>query len=225
MFHGDVSVSPLCVWLEDWEEMLHAADRNMGSYSMRWLHTVLMAVVALTCVAGCGGSGGSDTNGELRSETFAWSGQVASGDRIEIAGIAGDVTFTLGMGDEVEVEAVKSGRRDDPSSVTIEALEHAAGVRICTLYPDVPGQAPNTCTPGGTLSSRNNDVEVDFTVRAPPGRTLEAGVIGGHLTAVGVQNDVELRSLGGNIVISTTEIAAASTIGGNVTVTIGSTDP
>jgi len=180
-----------------------------------------IAFAAAMLVTGCGGDDGA----ELRTETFAWSGSVALGDQVEIKAIGGDITFTLGTGNEVQVEAVKSGRRDDPSTVTVEVVEHAGGVRICTLYPSVPGQASNSCAVGGNLSSRNNDVEVDFTVRVPPGRMLEAGVIGGDLTALGVQNEVVLRSLGGDIVIATTEIAEASTLGGNITVTIGSADP
>lgn len=192
---------------------------------MRSFHIGSALWLGVALLTGCGGGGGSGDSDELRTETFTWSGTVAQGGLIEISGIAGDVTFTPGAGDSVDVEAVKSGREDDPSTVTIAVVEHAGGVRICTLYPDVPGQAPNSCTPGGNLSSRQNDVEVDFTVRAPPGRTLDAGVIGGNLTALGMQNEVELRTLGGDIVISTTEIAEASTIGGNINVAIGSTDP
>jgi len=189
---------------------------------MRWFCIALTAFVASTGIAGCGGS---DSDNALRTESFEWRGQVAFGGHIEIKSIGGDVIFMPGSGDDVEVEAVKSGRRDEPSTVNIAVVEHAGGVRICTLYPDVPGQTPNTCESGGNLSSHSNDVEVDFTVRVPPGRMLEAGVIGGDLTALGVQNEVVLRSLGGNIVISTTEFGEASTIGGNITVTMGSTDP
>jgi hypothetical protein len=188
------------------------------------IHGVLTAFVASALVAGCGG-GGSDDSDDLRTEAFEWIGQVAVGGRIEIDAIGGDITFTLGTGDDVKVEAVKSGRKDDPSTVRIEVVEHADGVRICTIYPDVPGQEPNSCAKDGNLSSRRNDVEVDFTVRVPPDRVLEANVIGGNLTALGVQNDVVLGTLGGNIVISTTEIGEASTFGGNITVMMGSTDP
>lgn len=191
---------------------------------MRMIHIVLAVFVASFFIAGCGGGGSADGE-DVRTESFEWRGPVAFGDHIEIKSIGGDVNFTPGMGDDVEVAAVKSGREDDPSTVRIEVVEHAGGVRICTLYPDVPGQAPNGCMPGDNLSSRHNDVEVDFTVRAPPGRMLEAGVIGGDLTALAVQNEVVLGSLGGDIVISTSEIAEASTLGGNITVTMGSTDP
>jgi len=181
--------------------------------------------LSVAVLVGCGGGGGSGDSDDLRTETFTWSGPVAPGDLFEISSIAGDVTFTPGGGDSVEVEAVKSGRQDDPSTVDIVVVDTGDGIRICTLYPDVPGQAPNSCTPGGNLSSHRNDVEVDFTVRAPPGRRLEAGVIGGNLTALNMQNEVVLRTLGGDVTISTSEIAEANTFGGNITASIGSTDP
>lgn len=193
---------------------------------MRLFYIGLIAIVTVAFVTGCNDSNDANARGApVRSETFEWSGQVALGGEVEVKGIGGDVTFTLGVGDDVHVEAVKNGWRNDPSTVTIEVVEHADGVRICAIYPDVPGQAPNSCTEGGNNTSWNNDVEVDFMVRVPPGRTLEAGVIGGELTALGIENEVVLKTIGGNIVISTTEIAEASTFGGNITVTIGSTDP
>ena len=177
-------------------------------------------------LVGCGGGGGSGDSDERRTETFTWSGQVAFGDLVQISGITGDVTFTLGAGDSVDVTALKSGRNDDPATVSIDVVPLAGGgVRICTLYPDVPGRAPNSCAPGGNLSSHRNDVKVDFTVRAPPGRRLEAAVVGGNLTALAMQNDVTLRSVGGDIAIATTEIAEASTMSGNITATIGSLNP
>ncbi len=195
---------------------------------MRLIDSTVVAILPLVLVIGCGDSSGSSrSNGRgepVRSETFEWHGQVAFGGEVEVKGIAGDVTFALGVDDDVHVEAVKNGWRHDPSTVTIEVVAHAGGVRICALYPDVPGQAPNSCTEGGNNTSRDNDVEVDFTVRAPPGRTLEAGMIGGELTAMGVENEVVLRTIGGNVTIATTEIAEASTFGGNI-VTMGSTDP
>jgi len=196
---------------------------------MRLLYNSLIAIITVAFVTGCDDSDGSNHSNDrgepVRSETSEWSGQVAFGGEVEVKGIGGDVTFMLGVGDDVHVEAVKNGWRNDPSTVTMEVVEHAGGVRICAIYPDVPGQAPNSCTEGGNNTSWNNDVEVDFTVRIPPGLTLEAGMVGGDLTALGIENEVILRTIGGDIVISTTEIAEASTFGGNITVTIGSTDP
>ncbi len=190
---------------------------------MRFFSVGLAAAIAVAFVAGCSDSAGPDG---LRSETFEWSGQVAVGDQVEIKGISGDITFTPASGSTVQVEAVKTSQRDDVRTVTVEVVEHAGGVTICAVYPDVPGQAPNECLPGsqGNLSSEDSDVDVDFTVRVPPGRTLIATAISGSLSASGIENDVFLTSISGDIVISTTEIAEASAISGTITATIGRAD-
>jgi hypothetical protein len=66
------------------------------------------------------------------------------------------------------VTATKRGRRSDPGSVRIEVVEHGEGVTICAVYPDVDGRR-NECRAGdgGHMSTRDNDVNVHFTVRVP----------------------------------------------------------
>ena len=102
------------------------------------------------------------------SEEFNWRGRLASGQTIEIKGVNGDIKAQEG-GDEVEVRALKTGRRSDPSEVQIEVVEHSDGVTICAIYPS--SGRPNECRPGsgGRNSVKNNDVKVHFTVRIPAG--------------------------------------------------------
>ncbi len=182
------------------------------------------AAVAAACSDSTGPGGNDDP---ARTENFEWSGQIAPGDAVEVKGLSGDIRATPAVGSSVVVMARKTGDRDDPSSVRIEVLEHATGVTICAVYPDVPGQPANQCLPGflqGGLSSRGNDVEVTFDVQVPAGSDFVGGTIGGDIEADGLDGDVIARTLAGNIDITTSGLAVGTTIAGNVTASIGLPD-
>jgi len=63
---------------------------------------------------------------------FHWQGKVAPGKAIEIKGVNGDVRASAGSG-EVEVTAVKRGRKRDPDEVKIEVVQQEDGVTICDV--------------------------------------------------------------------------------------------
>lgn len=182
-----------------------------------------LALLALALVAGCSNSTGPD-DGD-RTEIFTWSGQVAPAATIEIKNTNGEVRARPSQDGVLRVVATKRGRNDDPSSVRIEVLESASGVTICTVYPDVPGLPPNECLPGldGQLSSRDNDVSVAFDVHVPSGRSFRGLAIGGSVEATGLTGHVDARAIGGDVVITTSGLATASTISGDIDVSIGRT--
>ncbi len=130
-------------------------------------------------------------------------------------------------GSEVVVHAIKTGRDSDPASVTIEVVQHAEGVTICAVYPDVPGQAPNECSPGlqGNLNNRDNDVSVEFTLSVPAGVEFVGRVVGGDVDAQGLQSDAFVTTVGGDINVTTAGIAEASATFGSVNAVIGQADP
>src|SRR4051794_10527868 len=113
-----------------------------------------------------------------QANPFSWPGTVPQGQTIEIKGVTGSVHAETATGGQVEVTAVKRARRSDPNSVTIQVVPDQSGsVTICAMYPPAPpstaprNDRPNECRPGdaGHLSAHENDVQVDFTVRVPPG--------------------------------------------------------
>ena len=79
-------------------------------------------------------------------EDFHWTGKVAAGAAVEIKGVNGGIVATGIPGGDIEVTAVKKGRRSDPAQVKVEVVEHAGGVTICAVYPSTG--APNECKPG-----------------------------------------------------------------------------
>ncbi len=104
------------------------------------------------------------------SAPFEWRGMVLQGNTIEIKGVNGDVTAEPGSGGEVEVRAIRRGRKNNPEDVQIEVVQHGEGVTICAVYPSTDGR-PNECKPGegGRMNVQNNDVSVTFTVSVPAG--------------------------------------------------------
>ena len=121
------------------------------------------------------------------------------------------------------VTAVKKGKDDDPANVRIEVVEHAGGVTICAVYPDA-GSKKNECAPGdgGRLSSRDNDVSVQFSVQVPAGVRFVGETVNGGIEAGNVQANVDASTVNGDITISSGGLAKASTVNGSIKASLGS---
>src|SRR2546426_3272722 len=142
---------------------------------------------------------------------FHWKGKVAAGEAIEIKGLNGEVSAVAGSGD-VEVTAVKHAHRSDPDEVKIAVVEHADGVTICAVYPS-DGRRENTCEAGehGHMSTHDNDVAVDFTVRVPAGGRFVGRAVNGSGEAAHLASDVEAKTGNGAIRILTSSFAPGRT--------------
>jgi hypothetical protein len=154
---------------------------------------------------------------------FHWSGKVAAGKAIEIKGVNGDVRAVAASGGgDVEVAAVKHGRKSDPDDVKIAVVPHAGGVTICAVYPS-DGRRENTCEPGedGHMSTHDNDVVVDFTVRVPAGVRFVGKTVNGAVEAANLAGDVDANTVNGSIRISTSGYAEARTVNGSITASLG----
>jgi len=152
---------------------------------------------------------------------FQWKGKIPAGLTIEIKGVNGDVTAVPGTGD-VEVTAVKSARRSDPEDVKIEVVPHGEGVTICAVYPS-SGRQENSCEQGehGHMSTRDNDVRVDFTVHVPAGVRLVARTVNGSVEAATLASDVAAATVNGHIRVATSGYAEASTVNGSIVASLG----
>jgi len=152
---------------------------------------------------------------------FHWKGQVAAGKTIEIKGVNGDIDAVAGSG-EVEVTAVKHAHRSDPDAVKIQVVQHDDGVTICAVYPS-DGDRENTCETGehGHMSTHDNDVRVNFTVRVPAGVRFAGHTVNGEVEAANLSGDVEAHSVNGSIRVSTSGSAEASTVNGSITASMG----
>ncbi len=159
-------------------------------------------------------------------DEFRWSGRVSTGREIEIKGVNGGIRAEFTGGSEVQVMARKRSRRSDPDDVQIEVIEHGGGVTVCALYPSSRRGRSNECLPGsrGRNDIRNNDVQVDFTVHVPAGVVLVARTVNGEIYAQSLESDVEAYTVNGDVEVSTTGFASATTVNGSIDARIGRVD-
>lgn len=192
---------------------------------MRRMLTVLGVAAAL--------SGGLVPAVSAQTDTdFRWSGTIGRGKSVEIKGVNGDVEAVLANGSQVEVIARKHARRSNVADVSVQVIEHDGSVTLCAVYP-TPSRTyssrsrresgPNECRPGdeGRMNTDNNDTQVDFTVRVPQGVRFIGRTVNGRVDATLLKSDVEVYTVNGRIMLSTTGIASAETVNGSIDATIG----
>lgn len=166
-------------------------------------------------------------------EDFRWSGRLARGKTIEIRGIAGDVRAEATSGDQVEVVGQRRG--DDAARVRIEVVEREDGVLVCAVYPTRRsdsdggrrGRSDDPCNGDGDSQVDMDDIDdarVNFIVRVPAGVRFESAIVAGNVYATDLRSDVEVATVSGNVRVSTTGTARASTVSGNVEATFGEMD-
>ena len=166
------------------------------------------------------------SSGSQGADEFTWSGRIDSGDVLEIKGVNGPIIAELASGSQVEVRALKEGRRSDPREVRVEVLEHSEGVTLCAVYPS-SGRRENYCGPGDEGRNRvnNNDVRVTFYVSVPSGVTLHGRTVNGDVRVSGLESDVVAASVNGDVEITTTGYAEAQTVNGSIRAVMGVIDP
>lgn len=152
-----------------------------------------------------------------------WTSVIAPGKAIEIKGINGDVRAEATDGEAVEVRIRKRARRSDPNLVEIEIVEHDGGATLCVIYPSRRGARENYCAPGsgGRQNSRNNDVNVDFTVLVPEGVVFIGRTVNGEIDAIDLRGDAMAYTVNGDISLSTSGYGEANTVNGSISATIG----
>jgi Putative adhesin len=159
------------------------------------------------------------------AEDFRWSGRLAAGKTVEVKGINGDIDARPAGGSEVEVTAVKRGRRSDASEVRVEMVEHERGVTICAVYPSRGGSRPNKCGPGeGSGRTDDNDVEVRFEVRVPVGVNFVGRTVNGGIEAVDLPAEAEAYTVNGSVRVSAAGETRAETVNGSIRASMGRSD-
>jgi DUF4097 and DUF4098 domain-containing protein YvlB len=161
-----------------------------------------------------------------KGNEFRWHEPMAAGRVIEVKGVNGNVEATPSSSGEVEVVAVKSSRRSNPEDVRIEVVRHSEGVTICAVYPNADSRQPNTCEPGnnGHVNVRNNDTEVNFTVRVPSGVRFNGRTVNGRVEANNLTADVDAATVNGDVEVTTTGLARAKTVNGSITAVMDRAD-
>lgn len=184
-------------------------------------------ILALVGTAGCATAQASadDASGDDGGdqEGYTWRGEVPAGGTLEIKGVNGAIRAEAASGSEAVVTTTFQGKRSDPASVRIERVEHAGGVTFCAMYPTPSGEAPNSCEPGegGRMNTRDNDVEVEFTVAVPRDVPFRGRTVNGSVRATDLASDADVGTVNGSVDVSTVGAARAKTVNGSIDVRMG----
>ncbi len=161
------------------------------------------------------------------AQDFHWNGRLAAGKRLEIKGVNGSIRAVAATGDQIDVSARKTSRRDDPDEVKIEVVPSEDGVTICAVYP-TPRRArhENSCEPGDdwNSSTENNDVTVDFTIRLPAGIVFSGQTVNGDVDAQGLGADALVSTVNGSIDVSAAGHVEAHSVNGSIRAAMGRAD-
>lgn len=154
---------------------------------------------------------------------FQWQGALARGQFLEVRGISGDIQVTRASGSDARVKATKRGRERDFDAVHVVSFEEDGGVVVCAVYGEP--RRPDSCKSDDLdRGDRHIRVSVDFEVQVPAGVELVAATVSGDVDARGLQSDVEASSVSGSVTVSTTGVARASTVSGELDIEMGSLD-
>jgi hypothetical protein len=179
-------------------------------------HPLLLAG-ALLVAAGSG----------IAAQDFTWSNPIPSGKWLEVKGFNGDIHAVAAEGDQAGIVARKTAKASDLQTVEIRVVEHESGVTICAVYPTPKdAKAQNSCEPGAEWnpSSKDNDVAVNFEVRVPAGVKLRAQTVNGGLSAERLTDDVVASAVNGDLNITTSGTAQATTRNGSIWANMGRAD-
>jgi hypothetical protein len=171
-----------------------------------------------------------------QSNDFHWSGQIQRGKAIEIKGVNGSVRAEFTSGNQVEVTGVKTARRSDLNSVSVQVVQEDGNVTVCAVYP-TPDRSrysrgrsrsgrdyePNECRPGsaGHMNVDDNDVRVDFTVKIPAGVKFFGKTVNGNIDAMALRADAAVETVNGEITLETTGTGSAVTVNGSIDASMG----
>ncbi len=191
-----------------------------------------MRVFPIFVAAGVIGIGGAHMGSPAsalmpQGPDFEWTGRLDAGKSIEVKGINGPIRAMRAQGAQVEVTAVKkAGRTGDPAEVTFEVVEHAGGVTICAIYPNVPDKEPNECRAGsqGRMNNRDNDTSVEFTVRVPAGIDFAARTVNGDVDARNIDGNVYATTVNGDVEVAAAGYVEARTVNGSIEAVMGRGD-
>jgi DUF4097 and DUF4098 domain-containing protein YvlB len=156
-------------------------------------------------------------NGPEQTEHFSRRIKLGKDGRISVQNIAGDMTVTVGSGDEASIEAVKRTRGDqgDLAMVRIIVDERAGRVDVRT-----EGEENRR-----DRNRRGISVSVDYTLTVPVSAALDLHSVSGTIKVTGVRGLVRAETISGNITAAETpRLEAAKSVSGDVSLTGVATD-
>jgi hypothetical protein len=165
--------------------------------------------------------------GEKRSvfapEDFHWQGHLKAGQTLEVINRNGEIEASAASGDEARATGTSRDYGDD-REFFVEVVEYSDGVTICAVY--ARDKAPGRCHRGGVSSEstgwwHGSRAKINFDVQVPRGVRFNALTTNGNVQGHNLASVVEAATTNGNVDVSTSEWASASTTNGGIHVSIG----
>ena len=154
---------------------------------------------------------------------FHWQGRLKAGQTLEVINRNGQIEASAPAGDEVRVEGLRRGN-DDDHELFIEVVEYSDGVTICAVHAN--DKTPGRCHRGGVSSEstrwHGNRAKINFEVQVPRGVRFNALTTNGNVLGRNLASVVEAATTNGNVEVSTSEWASATTTNGGIRVSMGS---
>jgi hypothetical protein len=176
---------------------------------MRLRTTTLGMATALVCVS-AGASAQNqrtnrDGNYQVEQNAFQWGGELAAGARIIVRSVNGSVAVEPARARTLEISASKKWRRGDPAQVRIEVTRVNGGrdILLCATWTPKTTCSEDEYNTSGSWP-RNQDTQVDFTIRLPTGSNASLNVTNGSIEVTGASGSIEARTTNGEITAETT---------------------
>ena len=153
---------------------------------------------------------------------FHWKGTLPADQTLTIKDVSGTIEATGVDGNQIEVDAEKSG--EDADEVHFEVVPGGDGVVICAVF---SGRHSSTsCDSGRGVhgSSDNVHARADFRIKVPKNLRFNAYNVNGSVDAQSLGRPVEASSVNGKVDVSTASYARADSVNGSVHVRMGAAD-
>ncbi|HKV63994.1 MAG TPA: DUF4097 family beta strand repeat-containing protein [Candidatus Acidoferrum sp.] len=196
--------------------------RYMKDSAGKWITgAICLAMVSALCAAPALAQGEKRT--VYTEHDFRWQGHLKAGQTLEVINTNGQIEATSAAGDEARTEGNWKG--DDERELFIEVVEYSDGVTICAVH--AKDKTPGRCHRGGVSSEswswswHGNRARINFDVQVPRGVNFHALTTNGSVVGRNLASVVEAMTTNGNVEVSTSEWASATTTNGQIRVSMG----
>ena len=154
---------------------------------------------------------------EEQTEKFTKTVKLGNNGELEITNITGNIEIKRGGGGDATIDVVKVARartieeaKELLPLVKVEINERPNRAEVRTVYP----------SDQHTMNNRRNvNVQVHYTVTAPPGTRVSARSISGNIRAAEITGELSFITISGDVgIVRGKRVAAAKTTSGTVSI-------
>ena len=155
---------------------------------------------------------------ETQTERITKTAQLGASGELVLSNISGDIVITRGGGNDVTIDAVKTGRgrtADEAKQALqmseVEIVERGGRLEVRARYPRQDSTRRNW---------RGFSGSVDFTIAAPEKARISANSISGDISVSDIRGELSLETVSGDVRIANAgRVAQAKTASGDVEIT------